>query len=501
MQDLKPINSPDSLFHDDNPATGELGTIVAADWLNGVQSAAQELLTVIKNSGQTLDSRRQDQLLQAIQSIAWGGNSKPTTLTGYGIAVASQAEAEAGTDNVKAMTPLRVEQALNAAGLSGYAKNIASGSLQTVRPNGLYHVDAFGQVSGAPEKNNGMLLTNFLSDKWGSQVYWMWGGATYEQRLQDGNWQPWIKLLKTGQQSTLADYGITDGASKTDLQKAVNDLVAGAPGALNTLQELAAALGNDQNFAATITNQLAGKASKATTLAGYGIGDAQTKTQSDARYFQRIARFTSNGQFTVPDGVTRIYVSGCGGGGGGGGSGASSASVMAAGGGGGAGNNVMRQDYPVRPGQVLNIVIGGGGSGGLGGPKNGATGSAGISGTNGGTTAIAEIGLSLAGGNGGGPGNTNGAWGNGANPGLGGAGMATGSMGWSGPTSNMCYPGGLGGNSPFGGGGSTVGWYWAGGVSQTGAGFGSGGGGGFAGNDGGGIAGANGAPGVIFIEW
>ncbi|AAQ58018.2 probable bacteriophge tail fiber protein [Chromobacterium violaceum ATCC 12472] len=329
----------------------------------------------------------------------------------------------------------------------------------------------------------------------------MWGGATYEQRLENGNWQPWVKLLKTGQQSTLADYGITDGASKTDLQTAVNNLVAGAPGALNTLQELAAALGNDQNFAATITNQLAGKASKATTLAGYGIGDAQTKTQSDARYFQRIARFTSNGQFTVPDGVTRIYVSGCGGGGGGGGSGASSASVMAAGGGGGAGNNVMRQDYPVRPGQVLNIVIGGGGSGGLGGPKNGATGSAGISGTNGGTTAIAEIGLSLAGGNGGGAGNTNGIWANGASPGNGGPGMAPGTIGWSGPTTNMCYPGGLGGNSPFGGGGSTVGWYWAGGVSQTGAGFGSGGGGGFAGSDGGGIAGANGAPGVIFIEW
>ncbi|WP_260798833.1 hypothetical protein [Chromobacterium vaccinii] len=122
MQDLKPINSPDSLFHDGNPATGELGTIVAAEWLNGVQSAAQELLTVIKNSGQTPDSTRQDQLLQAVRNIAWGGNSKPTTLGGYGIAIASQAEAEAGTDNVKAMTPLRVEQALNAAGLSGYAK-------------------------------------------------------------------------------------------------------------------------------------------------------------------------------------------------------------------------------------------------------------------------------------------------------------------------------------------------------------------------------------------
>ncbi|WP_052717518.1 phage tail protein [Chromobacterium vaccinii] len=281
MQDLKPINSPDSLFHDGNPATGELGTIVAAEWLNGVQSAAQELLTVIKNSGQTPDSTRQDQLLQAVRNIAWGGNSKPTTLGGYGIAVASQAEAEAGTDNVKAMTPLRVEQALNAAGLSGYAKNINSGSLQTVRPNGLYHVDS-NLVSGTPDKNNGMLLANFLSDKWGNQVYWMWGGATYEQRLQDGNWQPWVKLLKTGQQSTLADYGITDGASKTDLQKAVNDLVAGAPGALNTLQELAAALGNDANYAASITKQLANKADKATTLAGYGIADGATSTQVNA---------------------------------------------------------------------------------------------------------------------------------------------------------------------------------------------------------------------------
>ncbi|AOZ50949.1 tail fiber protein [Chromobacterium vaccinii] len=279
MQDqLKSISTPDSLFHDGNPATGELGTVVTADWLNSMQSAVQstqqELLAVINsNNGQKADPTRQDQLLQAMRNISWGGNNKPTTLAGYGIAIASQAEAEAGTDNVKAMTPLRVEQALNALGLSGYAKVITSGSLQAVRPNGLYHIDS-NLVSGTPDKSNGMLLVNFLNDKWGSQVYWMWGGATYEQRLENGNWQPWVKLLKTGQQSTLADYGITDAASKTDLQKAVNDLVAGAPGALNTLQELAAALGNDANYAASITKQLSGKADKATTLSGYGISDA-----------------------------------------------------------------------------------------------------------------------------------------------------------------------------------------------------------------------------------
>jgi hypothetical protein len=41
---------------------------------------------------------------------------------------------------------------------------------------------------------------------------------------------------------------------------AVADLIASAPGALNTLDELAAALGDDANFATTVTNSLAAKA-------------------------------------------------------------------------------------------------------------------------------------------------------------------------------------------------------------------------------------------------
>jgi hypothetical protein len=41
------------------------------------------------------------------------------------------------------------------------------------------------------------------------------------------------------------------------VQQAVNELIGAAPEALNTLQELAAALGNDQNFATTILNAVA----------------------------------------------------------------------------------------------------------------------------------------------------------------------------------------------------------------------------------------------------
>ena len=43
-------------------------------------------------------------------------------------------------------------------------------------------------------------------------------------------------------------------------------MVNGSPGALDTLNELAAALGNDANFSATITNSLAGKVAKTSNL-------------------------------------------------------------------------------------------------------------------------------------------------------------------------------------------------------------------------------------------
>lgn len=49
-----------------------------------------------------------------IPSLDWSkiNSGKPTTLGGYGIASASQAEAEAGTDDTKPATPLRVLQAI-----------------------------------------------------------------------------------------------------------------------------------------------------------------------------------------------------------------------------------------------------------------------------------------------------------------------------------------------------------------------------------------------------
>ena len=59
------------------------------------------------------------------------------------------------------------------------------------------------------------------------------------------------------------------------VQSQVNSLVSAAPGALDTLDELANALGDDPNFATTMTNQLAGKQatlSNATEVAKLGNG-------------------------------------------------------------------------------------------------------------------------------------------------------------------------------------------------------------------------------------
>ncbi|ECL4912604.1 phage tail protein [Salmonella enterica] len=58
----------------------------------------------------------------------------------------------------------------------------------------------------------------------------------------------------------------TQIASTAFVMAAIAALVDSSPDALNTLNELAAALGNDQNFATTMTNALAGKQPKDATL-------------------------------------------------------------------------------------------------------------------------------------------------------------------------------------------------------------------------------------------
>lgn len=55
---------------------------------------------------------------------------------------------------------------------------------------------------------------------------------------------------------------LANKATKADINNAIEQLVDNAPEALDTLYELAEALGNDPNFATTVTNMLAQKVDK-----------------------------------------------------------------------------------------------------------------------------------------------------------------------------------------------------------------------------------------------
>jgi len=77
--------------------------------------------------------------------------------------------------------------------------------------------------------------------------------------------------------TTLAGYGITDGKTAaqitSEIQAAVAALIDGAPGAIDTLNELAAALGDDPDFATTVTNALASKLAASVWVAATASND------------------------------------------------------------------------------------------------------------------------------------------------------------------------------------------------------------------------------------
>ena len=216
----------------------------------------------------------------------------------------------------------------------------------------------------------------------------------------------------------------------------------------------------------------------------------------------RKAVFTANGTYTVPAGVTTLWVSGCAGGGGGSGGGASNSATGGAGSGagGGAGEPILRQEYSVAPGDSISITIGAGGAGGAGGAADGGSGAAGAGGGNtvvtNSTTATTLV--TLTGGGGG-----KGGSGGGSGGGLGGAGYPQGSDGTDGAV--IAGVGGPGGSGPFGGGGGAA--RGANGTVNDGHnayGYGSGGGGGGCCYDSTTVAagaGGNGTPGIIIVEW
>jgi hypothetical protein len=77
-------------------------------------------------------------------------------------------------------------------------------------------------------------------------------------------------------QITALQTAVGGAATQADIDAAINALIGGAPAALDTLNELAAALADDASYAATITTALAGKVDMIDNVLTGAIGARQT---------------------------------------------------------------------------------------------------------------------------------------------------------------------------------------------------------------------------------
>ncbi|WP_455710171.1 gp53-like domain-containing protein [Pseudomonas donghuensis] len=116
---------------------------------------------------------------------------------------------------------------------------------------------------------------------------------------------------KAARANTLAGYNIGDAFTKAETNAAikatVDALVNGAPGAMDQLSELAAAMGNDPNFATTMLNQLATKAALASPVF---TGDPKAPTPAAGDNDASLA--TTAFVQTAVNGLQAVDVSGSG---------------------------------------------------------------------------------------------------------------------------------------------------------------------------------------------
>lgn len=294
--------------------------------------------------------------------------------------------------------------------------------------------------------------------------------------------------------NTGASTFAANGAASAPIYSHANQALQGGEIAANGLVEVE---WNSTNAAWILCGNSGGATP---VLAGTQSNHAVNLGQLAARPMN-IQKYTSSSSFTVPAGVTTLYISGSAAGGGGG-NGANNSGGQTSlvggggGGGGGAGQAIIKQSYTVTPGQVISLTVG---NGGAGATTNGA------SGLNGGNTTIGSL-VTLTGGTGGGGGGavqTNTIGGGGAG-GVGGGGYPSGGAGGDG---NYAGTGGMGASNLFGGGGGGSRASKTTPIAASSAyEFGGGGGGG-----GGGYgatatmvlggSGGNGAPGLVIFEW
>lgn len=324
----------DGHFVDENPATGQVGSLIPAAWGDAI---TREILNVITAGGLVPSESNVTQLLQAILTIAASDNKRSVRVATTGPIALSGLQTIDGVQLVAGDRVLVKNQAnaaqnwifVAAAGAWQRAQD-ADDSIECI-PGHFVPVQAgtanaltVWQLTNTTPPVLGTTPLNFALSQGKTGVT----AGTYRQVTVDALGRVMAGLNPT----TLAGYGITNAYTATEVDTAlgykanlqsplftgtpradtaalgtntsqlatcafvlatVNAVIGAAPGALDTLVELAAALGNDPNFATTITNALA---AKAPLLSPVLTGNPTAPTPSLADRTDRVATTQFVGQ-------------------------------------------------------------------------------------------------------------------------------------------------------------------------------------------------------------
>ncbi|MGY8624171.1 phage tail protein [Chromobacterium violaceum] len=217
-------------FGPGDPQTGQPATTPGYELFDSWQ---EEIASVVEGAGFALKPDQNNQLLQAIRAIAWGNTaSRPTTLSGYGIT-----DAASKTDLQNALVPM--------APLDN---------------------PTFTRRVTVPEGTVKAPGITFALDGSGDTGFWHIADGFIGiacNGVEAGRFGPDGMILPA------SPPGANDPqpASHAFVQTAITALIGAAPASLNTLAKLGDALGDDPNFATSVTSALAGKASTAAAVA------------------------------------------------------------------------------------------------------------------------------------------------------------------------------------------------------------------------------------------
>lgn len=165
---MPPIDTPDKLFHDGNPATGAEGTIVPAEHLNNEQASIRdvqsEMIAILTAAAMAPDSTA-GQLLAALNKLYAPGNDTLGALASL-VGAANKLPYFTGPKGA-ALTDL------TAFARTLLSRSDAAGVLSDLR------LGAGAPAIGIPFFWPSAAMPNTVMDEWSDMVFLKWNGATF----------------------------------------------------------------------------------------------------------------------------------------------------------------------------------------------------------------------------------------------------------------------------------------------------------------------------------